>query len=321
MPQSAPELARLTLIAMALIGFLSGCGQMITITLPGSGTGFGIGTDRTLPDRYGLLLSPAPHAYRRALAPEPVRRGAASERYELRDGDCGGSDCGNFRARAEIAEIPERAVARLDRDVWYGWSFYNETITAVTRQTALNTVVGQWRLDGDQPSILRLIQLPQGEGDWDTCDPAICNRGGAPGDDVVVQLDEMRQTFGWGPAQNNGNICRLWSIEGNRGRWVDIVLNTNFGTDGFGYLRIWVNGELKCNYAGQLVSAERARTPVPGPANRRGIFQSFTRAWTQAQGATPKPTLIAYYDEFLVGLSRADVDTRLREQTGQPPVN
>jgi len=51
MPQSAPALSRLTQIAVMLIGLLSGCGQVITITLPAGGTGLGIGTDRTLPDR------------------------------------------------------------------------------------------------------------------------------------------------------------------------------------------------------------------------------------------------------------------------------
>jgi len=314
-------MSRLTRIAAVMLALLAGCGQVITITLPGTGGIGGIGTDTTPPSRYELLFSPAPHAYRRAQAPEPVRRGVASERYEVREGDCGGSDCGNFRARAEIAEAQDLAVARLNRDIWYGWSFYNETIAATTRATTLNTVVGQWRLGSDQPSILRFVQLPQGDGNWQTCDPAICDRGGAPEDDVVVQLDEMRQTFNWGEVQNDGNICRLWSMEGNRGTWVDIVINTNFGSDGYGYLRIWVNGQMKCNYTGQLVSAERALTAVPGPTNRRGVFESFTRAWAESQGATPKPTLIAYYDEFLVGLSRADVDTRLREQTGQPPVD
>ena len=78
---------------------------------------------------------------------------------------------------------------------------------------------------------------------------------------------------------------------------------------------------MRCNYTGQLVSAERARTLVLGPTHRRGIFNSFTQRWTQYQGAAPKPTLVVHYDEFLSGLSRADVDTRLREASGIAPVN
>ena len=300
------------LIAMC---FLAACGQVIVINLGGGVVG------GRVPSGYELLFSPAPHAFRYSTAPEPVRRGTISERYELREGDCGGSDCGNFRARSEITQIKDSVAARLNRDSWFGWSFYNGNIRSVTRETSLGTVVGQWKLGGDQPAIFRFIQTAMGEGNWATCDPAFCNRGGLATDDVVVQLDEMRQAARWTEVQNNGNICRLWGMEAQLGRWVDIVVNTNFGTDGYGYLRIWVNGEMRCNYTGQLVSAERARTLALGPTHRRGIFNSYTQRWTQFQGAAPKPTLVVHYDEFLSGLSRADVDTRLREASGIAPVN
>ncbi|MEX0628528.1 MAG: hypothetical protein WD230_07865, partial [Cucumibacter sp.] len=48
------------------------------------------------------LFSPAPHAF--IAVAEPVRRGRVAERYELRDGDCGGSDCTAPRARAEVVQ-------------------------------------------------------------------------------------------------------------------------------------------------------------------------------------------------------------------------
>lgn len=301
------------LTALALL--LAACGQVVTLTLPG-------GADLAAPPRgYALLYSPAPHAFRRAEAPEPVRRGRLSERYELRDGDCGGSDCGNFRARAQIAEDKDATRARLDRDIWYGWSFHNATIGATTPDSSLGLVVGEWKLEGEQPAIFRLIQRPQGGTDLSGCAPSVCTVAGTPSDDIVVELDEIAQAQGWGPERNGGDICRLWSMEAERGRWVDVVVNTNFGTDGYGTLRVWVNGELRCNYLGQMVSAERARTQVPGPTHRRGLFASFTRPYAQSQGGAPLPTLVAYYDEFLVGASRAEVDTRLREASGLAPVD
>ncbi len=313
MPQSIRALRRWRLVAaLAAALFVAACGQL----------GPGGGGQATPPRGFALLYSPAPHAFRYAFAPEePVRRGERSERFELREGDCGGSDCGNFRARAEIVEDRDATVARLNRDIWFGWSFYNGSIRAVTNDTYLGTTIGQWRLQGEQPSIFRLIQLEQGAGGFDGCDPAYCTPGGDPSWDVVIQLDEMRQAYRWGPAQNEGNICRLFSMEASLGRWVDIVVNTNFGTDGTGYLRVWIDGQLRCDYRGQLVSAERALTQVPGPAHRRGIFNSFTERWTATQGGAPKPTLIAYYDEYIVGLSRADVDPRVREVQRLPPVN
>jgi hypothetical protein len=306
---------RFTIAGILVLGLLAACGQVITISLPGSpGNG-------RLPDGYGLLFSPQPHAFSFVETPDPVRRGQWSERFELREGDCGGSDCGNYRNRAEIAEDKDFTVARLNRDIWFGWSFYNDNIRSVSNDTWLGTVFGGWKLEGEQPSIFRFVQQPMGEGNWANCDPAFCNRGGNPTDDIVVQLDEIRQSANWGAAQNNGNICRLWGLEANLGRWVDIVVNTNFGTDGYGYLRIWINGEMKCSYTGQLVSAERARSQVPGPTNRRGIFNSYTQRWAERQGTAAKPLMIVHYDEFLVGLSRLDVDTRLREASRLPPVD
>lgn len=294
---------------------LAACGASITLTLPGDSS------RAAAPRGYERLYSPAPHAFRFSAEGEPVRRGKRSERYELRDGECGGGDCGNYRARAEITQVRDATPARLNRDIWYGWSFYNENIRRVTSEQYLGTSLGQWKLLGEQPAIFRLLQIPTSEANWGSCDPSVCTVVGSPADDVVVELDEMTESMGWGRSHNNGRICRLFSLEENLGRWVDLVVNTNFGSDGYGYLRIWVNGELRCNYLGQLVSAERALTEVIGPSVRRGIFNSYTQRWTQNFGTAPKPTMIVYYDEFLVGPSRADVDTRLREAQGLPPAD
>ena len=306
---------------MLLAALVAGCGTSITVTLPGGGGALLAARAPVLPEGYARLYSPAPHAFRFSTAGEPVRRGTKAERFELREGDCGGSDCGSARARAEIAQDRAATTARLDRDIWYGWSFFNASIGAVTRERALGTVLGQWKLEGDQPSLFRLVQVAAGEGDMAHCDPAVCTQGGAPGDDVMLELDAMAQAQAWGVARNQGRICRLFSLAAQRGRWVDIVVNTNFGTDSYGYLRVWVNGELRCNYQGQVVSGQAAGARVAGPTDRRGIFTSYTERWTKAFGAAPKPTLIAYYDEYLSGTSRADVDTRLREARGLPPVD
>lgn len=294
---------RTVLASLLLLLGLVACGQVIVITMPGGGP-----LRARLPDGYVQLYSPAPHAFRYSLPGEPVRSGKVSERYELRDGDCGGSDCGNFRARTEIVQEPGSIVARLNQDIWYGWSFFNATVGTVTRDQALGTVFGQWKLEGEQPAIFRLLQVPVGDNGFAGCDRRYCTGTGSSADDVVVELAEMNDALGWGAAQNNGRVCRLFSLEQNRGRWVDLVVNTNFGTDGYGYLRVWVNGQLKCDYQGQLVSTARAATKVSGPSVRRGIFNSYMGRWEKAFGGMPKPTLVVFYDEFRTGVSRSSVD-------------
>lgn len=306
-----------TLVRLLLLLVLAACGQVITITLPGGPAADGGESATAPPEGYVKPFSTAPHAFRRSQPGEPVRAGRVSERYELRDGDCAGSDCGNFRARAEIAQDRSVIEARLDRDIWYGWSFHNATIRAVSRDQWLGTVLGQWKLEGEAPAIFRLVQVPAGEDGFARCDPTVCTKPARAGDDVVVELDEMADAYDWGPAQNQGRICSLFSLEENLGKWVDLVVNTNFGTDGYGYLRIWVNGALRCSYQGQMISPDRARTAAPGPSVRRGIFNSYMERWNQTFGAAPKPTLIAYYDEFRSGPARASVDPATLDAGGR----
>jgi hypothetical protein len=165
--------------------------------------------------------------------------------------------------------------------------------------------------------VFRLTQIAAGEGNWASCDPSVCNRAGNPADDVVVELEDMRVTRNWGASQNNGLVCRLFSLAGTRGQWVDIVVQTNFSIADDGYLNVWVNGVQKCAYRGPLVASTGGATV--GPSQRRGIFASFTRRFAESQGGAPIPTMVAYYDEFLTGPGRTDVDTRLREGAGLPP--
>ncbi len=149
-------MSRLMIVSICAAWLLAGCGQIITITLPGAQPG------AALPTGYEQLFSPAPHAFRRSLPGEPVRLGKTSERFELREGDCGGSDCENARYRTEIKEENRVVEARLGQDIWYGWSFYNANIAAVTRDRSLGTVIGQWKPEGEQPPVFRIAQTVPG---------------------------------------------------------------------------------------------------------------------------------------------------------------
>ncbi len=298
---------------LLLAAFVAACGTGVTLPV-----GQKAAELRQAPTGYQRLFSPAPHAFRFSGPGEPVRRGQKSERYELRAEDCGGKDCANLRSRSEVAQPASNSKARLNKDIWYGWSFYNDQIASYSRKSSLRTVFGQWKLGGSTPAIIRLVQIGVGEGNWQNCDPAICTRSSDTNADVVVQLEDMRSVNGWEADKNFGYICKLFSMEQNRGKWVDLVINTNFSTQSDGYLRVWVNGQLRCSYFGQLV-ATSAIDGKPIPTNRRGIFVSSTKRWNKQNPGKPRPTLIAYYDEFLIGKSRKKVDTLLREASGARP--
>lgn len=250
------------------------------------------------PRGYQLNETPHKHGFRYTKSGEPVRRGSLAERFEVRSGDCGGSDCRAPRYRSEIRLSKSRTKARIGQDIWYGWSYFNESIPAFPDNVNLMPVVGQWKMGGDAPPIFKLTY-----------------HGGRRA--IEVQLDDIARANGWGKAQRYGHVCTLIGLNSTKGRWTDFVVNTNFSTKGDGYLRIWVNGKLKCNYKGPLVATTSKRL-YPGPNHRRGIFVSFTKRWDKVKGNAPKPTMVAYYDEFLTGGTREEVDTRLREKGGLP---
>lgn len=268
------------------------------------------------------LLSPAPHNFRQAFADQgnPVRRGNRSERFELRDGDCGGSDCGNPRARAEIETKQGLGRQAIGKDIWYGWSFYNQSIPAFDKSNSLRLVLGQWTKGGAGQPIIRLIQLGQGEGDFANCDPKICGTKNNASGDVVVQLKDIATGNGWGDPQNNGYVCRLFDLEKSQGRWVDITMQTNFSASDDGYVRIWINGRLSCDYSGPVVSFTTTNNKRE-IMHRRGIYSSWTKRWDRAQEGMPRPRLVAYYDEFKSGERRADVDVILRQKDALAPLD
>lgn len=272
------------------------------------------------PRGYARLLNDTQHGFRYSVPGEPVRRGAVSERYELRSDECAGSDCGKPRYRTEIRAENARSSIKVNKDNWIGWSFYNANINSSDKNDSLKTVFGQWKLDGDIPSAVRIVQLARGEGNWSTCDTNICSRSNDTSKDVVIQLDDMQQAMGWGAEQNNGYICQLFSMQEKKGKWVDIVLNSNFANDESGYLRVWIDGELACAYYGR-VAATSERKLRRQPNHRRGIFVSYTSRWDQTHDGAPKPTLVAYYDEFRTGNKREDVDTLLLERKAKRPVD
>jgi Polysaccharide lyase len=318
-------MARSVILAVVVGAVLAACVQVATVASPGgpasaaqSVSGRGLGRLEPVPTGYERLFTNTSYGFRPSGPGEPVRRGAASERFELRLGDCDGSDCSNNRARAEIREVASAVRARLNTDVWYGYSFLNVNVGTVTKATSPGAVFGQWKLDGDLPPVFRITQRATGEGNFAACDPTVCTQVGNEADDVVVELEDMKLSRGWGAAQNGGAVCRLFNMRAAQGQWVDIVINTNFATDDNGYLRIWVNGVLRCNYLGGLVSAQGFLNANAKPTHRRGIFAANTTRWVAQRTEAGVPSMTVYYDEFLVGRTRTDVDTRLREANSAP---
>ncbi len=265
---------------------------------------------------YDNFSSPNRHQFSMVTAPHPVRYGRRSERYELRQGDCGHDDCGNHRLRSELALRANKVRARFNKDIWYGWSFYNQSIPSFSSNEIIWPTFGQWKMGGPTFSIISLIQQNRGNRNWRRCSARFCAKNLAdPNGDVYLNMEDIAKVVPKDASTNWLNVCRLFSMSENRGKWVDIVINTNFSTGGDGYVFVWINGQKRCEYHGVVV-VERNHTYYRGPNHRRGIFVRNTENWEAAHPGIAIPTLIAYFDEFRVGKSRQEVDIRMIEARG-----
>ena len=254
------------------------------------------------PRGYELLQSNPDHSFRYSQPEEPVRRGKVSERFEIRDGFCYGTDCAPDRLRSEIRVPKNRDKTKIGQDTWFGWSFRIEKFSPALRRGGVYPFLGQWKTAPENSPTLKFIM-----------------GGGGGSGSVYLSLGDMAR-------QNNqvvagakwGHVCKnMFTIDQAKREWIDIVINTNFSDKTDGYVKAWVNGRLACNYKGQVVATKTSQDYRPN--HRRGIYIGNMKRWRSAKGAELLPPVIVYYDEFLMGRSRDEVDTRLREAAGLRP--
>lgn len=257
------------------------------------------------PRGYQLLQSNPNHSFRYSQSSEPVRRGKRSERFEIRDGFCYGTDCARDRLRSEIRIPKNRDRVLKGQDTWFGWSFRVESFSSQLRRDGVYPFLGQWKTAPENSPTLYLVM-----------------GGGGGSGSVYLSLGDMAK-------RNNqvvsgakwGHVCKnLFTIEQAKKQWIDIVINTNFSDKSDGYVRAWISGRLACDYKGQIVATKTSEDYL-GPNHRRGIYIGNMSRWRAANGDKPLPPVIVYYDEFLIGKSREEVDTRMIEARGDPAVD
>lgn len=179
------------------------------------------------------------------------------ERFEVRSGDChfngGWSDCEKNRERSELWEQGERSP--LGTTAWYGWSFYVPTDWPNIDPT--KTVIGQFHQHRAHP-----IWMFQ-------------NKNGG------LVLDD----------QSGGNSKRLVPLidaADFKGIWHKIEVQAKWETDDTGFLRVWVDGDLKFDHKGQTMTADTVYF-------RFGVYRSFVSRYKARSGQGELPTQIALF--------------------------
>lgn len=257
--------------------------------------------------------------YRFSKSAEVVRRGQVAQRFEIRHGDCGRnsgySDCDNDRARVERKETPKNRFSKPNRGVWYGYSIFIPTNfqslgkanTALSQVKTEKWSMPMWMLTfNDRPYLL------------------------------------------WADNQT----CLLGTLSSWKGRWNDLVIYANYGQTGQPvYFQLFRNGTLLCQRKTPFVPADAARQGLR-LGMKYGIYNSFVSRYLASRATKPVaasslsqanengvvsrspsltpfehdwgarlPTHVVYYDEMRFGASRDEVDIRIHEATGVPPLD
>lgn len=223
--------------------------------------------------RFNIEKSAKPWAYSRVTLPN----GTKVERFELRSGDCSGSDCRTDRERVE--KIQGKGAA-LGKDIWVAWSVYLPA-NFPRQGRKMYSKVGQWHLPkfqgmGQGPNLLFEVS--------DQCLKLTAK------DSRVADTDPMR------PAPNIFSKC-IVARKAILGHWTRYMVNAKWSTGPDGYIKVFVNGVQKWAYKGQTVNV------AVRPYFRYGIYRSFV-----SRCGGPCPTQIVYYKDVRQGKSRKQVE-------------
>lgn len=206
------------------------------------------------------------YGYRVVTRPEPVREGKKSERFELRRGDCTKTadwdDCANDRERSEV--VQQKPFSVPGKEYWYSWSiFVPENFVNIY---PVKVCMAQFHQEGSAHPPL-MFQNGVG-GYW--VDP---NQMGQKPELLIAEKDF-------------------------KGKWHDIILQAKWSKGKEGFLRLWVNGELKFSRTG-------ANLLQGGDIFfKYGLYRSFL-----SRKKDQIPNQVIYFDAVRWGLSRKDVET------------
>jgi len=199
-----------------------------------------------------------------------IREGRQAYRFEVRSGDCGGADCREDRERVEMTE---RGGTRPGSAQWYAWSFRLAADFPYIRPT--NTTLGQFK------------QEPQG-----------CEVAG-------IGIENQRLFFyNKLCANKDGGEARymidkpFMSLAQARGRWVDIMVHSNWSAGSDGFLEFYVNGRRVAAHRGPVSYNMRDKITF-----RFGVYRSFVSRYGR-----PVPTQVAYFDNVRSGPTRESVE-------------
>lgn len=200
----------------------------------------------------------------------PVRYGRHSERFEVRPGDCGASDRGGWddcerdRERTELLETGESDEGS---EYWYRWSIY-----------VPKGHVNIW------PAKLHYGQFFQ----------APCKRRPAF---MFAEVDGGYWFRVHKHVAGYKELTRLLEAEEFIGKWNDIVVHARWTQKEDGFLKVFVNGELKTEHVGNTLTSNGGQfgNDCTAMKLKYGVYRSFV----SRSDKSATVTTIAYFDGIM----------------------
>lgn len=213
---------------------------------------------RSLNDRpYGYAVIPDPTGS----APTPM-----VERFEVRPGDCGAhsswDDCATDRERSELSE--RQKTTKSGDEHWYGWSVYFPADFVDVFPTKVT--LGGFRQV--KSHVIWRFQL--------------------------VEHGYTLKDHVYGRDRRTHPVIPETEL---RGRWhrIEVQAKWSHGSDGF--LRVWVNGRRKVDYAGRTMTADVVYF-------KYGVYRSALSRYKKANGANEVPAQTVLYANVSRAASR-----------------
>jgi len=218
-----------------------------------------------------------PYEFSKIRGPQEfIREGRRAFRFELRAGNCGAEDCRSDRERVERVE---KDGARPGREQWHAWSMMLDA--SFTHAPRISTLLGQFK---QEPHGNQLFSFSV-ENNY-----LVMSLVRASDAEIARDVDTANVQF---------NIDRrLMPLGQARGRWLDIMVHSNWSPNPDGFFEVFVNGERVGSYRGQITYNTRDDVTF-----RFGIYRSHLSRYSGTQ-----PTNVAYFDNIRRGNTRASVE-------------
>ena len=187
------------------------------------------------------------------------------------------------------AEFDNGMFAKMNHEYWYGMRLFLDE--------------GWKQVDKADTVLMQFHSQPDPGEAWRSPPVAlqVVNKNGEQHLNLIVRSDGSKITTGSGEGRyDSSKQYDLGKIDGDIGKWTDLVWHVKWNHDGSGYLQLYKNGEIIADLKGA-----NAFNDATGPYLKMGLYKYD---WANGKDTGPDSRTV-YIDDFRVGGSDAEYAT------------